>query len=55
MPQGFDTDSMSVVSRELSSAMKQVGTLGGGNHFIELQRHDALPIFSLATTKGGCG
>ena len=40
MPQGFDTDSMSVVSRELSSAMKQVGTLGGGNHFIELQRDD---------------
>lgn len=41
MPQGFDTDSMHVVSRQLVSAMKQVGTLGSGNHFIELQRDDA--------------
>lgn len=40
MPEGFDTDSMHVVSRQLASAMKQVGTLGGGNHFIELQRDD---------------
>lgn len=40
MPQGFDTDSMHVVSRQLTSAMKQVGTLGGGNHFIELQRDE---------------
>lgn len=40
MPQGFDTDKMQVVSRQLSSALKQVGTLGGGNHFIELQRDD---------------
>lgn len=40
MPQGFDTDSMHVVPRQLTSAMKQVGTLGGGNHFIELQRDD---------------
>lgn len=38
MPQGFDTDSMNVVKRQLVSAQKQVGTLGGGNHFIELQR-----------------
>ncbi len=40
MPEGFDTDAMPVVSRQLLSAMKQVGTLGGGNHFIELQRDD---------------
>ena len=40
MPQGFDTDSMHVVSRQLLSARKQLGTLGGGNHFIELQRDD---------------
>lgn len=40
MPQGFDTDSMTVVSRQLVSAMKQIGTLGGGNHFIELQRDE---------------
>lgn len=37
MPQGFDTDRMTVVKRQLVSAQKQVGTLGGGNHFIELQ------------------
>ena len=38
MPQGFDIDSMNVVSRQYKSALKQLGTLGGGNHFIELQR-----------------
>jgi tRNA-splicing ligase RtcB len=27
-----------VVEREYSSALKQLGTLGGGNHFIELQK-----------------
>lgn len=38
MPQGFDIDSMRVVSRQYKSALKQLGTLGGGNHFIELQK-----------------
>ena len=38
MPQGFDVDKLTVVSRQYASATKQVGTLGGGNHFIELQR-----------------
>ena len=38
MPQGFDIDSMAVVSRQYVSALKQIGTLGGGNHFIELQK-----------------
>lgn len=40
MPQGFDIDSMTVVKRQIQSAHKQVGTLGGGNHFIELQKDD---------------
>ena len=40
LPQDFDTDSMTVVRRQLTAAQKQVGTLGGGNHFIELQRDD---------------
>lgn len=40
MPQGFDIDSMTVVKRQIQSARKQVGTLGGGNHFIELQKDD---------------
>lgn len=39
MSQGHYIDSMTVVSRQYISATKQVGTLGGGNHFIELQ-HD---------------
>lgn len=38
MPKGFDIDSMEIVSHQYSSALKQLGTLGGGNHFIELQR-----------------
>lgn len=38
MPTGFDTERMTVVNRQLVSARKQIGTLGGGNHFIELQR-----------------
>ena len=38
MPQGFDIDKLAVVSRQYISATKQVGTLGGGNHFIELQK-----------------
>jgi len=29
---------LKVVSREYDSALKQLGTLGGGNHFIELQK-----------------
>lgn len=30
----------SIAAREYESALKQVGTLGGGNHFIEIQRGD---------------
>ena len=40
MPQGFDIDTMTVVKRQIVSAQKQIGTLGGGNHFIELQKDD---------------
>ena len=29
---------MPVVEREYKSALKQIGTLGGGNHFIEIQK-----------------
>ncbi len=29
-----------IVSREYTNALSQVGTLGGGNHFIEIQRSD---------------
>lgn len=33
----LDTESSPIVSNEYASARKQLGTLGGGNHFIELQ------------------
>jgi len=36
---GFDqAPDIAVIQRELPSARKQLGTLGGGNHFIEIQR-----------------
>jgi tRNA-splicing ligase RtcB (3'-phosphate/5'-hydroxy nucleic acid ligase) len=38
MPDHDDPYSMEVVSREYESARYQVGTLGGGNHFIEIQK-----------------
>jgi len=35
---GFnDAPDISIIQRELSSSRKQLGTLGGGNHFIEIQ------------------
>ncbi len=38
MPQGYETGKMNVVAREYESALHQIGTLGGGNHFIEIQQ-----------------
>ena len=38
MPQVYHLDNMVVVKRQYLAALKQLGTLGGGNHFIELQR-----------------
>ena len=40
MPQGHDIDKLTVVKAQFLSALRQVGTLGGGNHFIELQRDE---------------
>ncbi len=38
---GFDqAPDIPVIQRELASARKQLGTLGGGNHFIEIQSGD---------------
>lgn len=39
MPKNFNLDNTIVCKCQYQSALKQVGTLGGGNHFIELQ-HD---------------
>jgi len=38
MPQRESIEGMLVVKREYLSATHQVGTLGGGNHFIEIQK-----------------
>jgi tRNA-splicing ligase RtcB (3'-phosphate/5'-hydroxy nucleic acid ligase) len=38
LPSNDDRNELPVVSREFHSATFQLGTLGGGNHFIELQR-----------------
>ena len=40
MPAGYDIEATTVVKKEYNSALKQIGTLGGGNHFIELQRDE---------------
>lgn len=40
LPQGWDLDKLPLINRWMTQARRQVGTLGGGNHFIELQRSD---------------
>ncbi len=40
MPQNHDPDKLTIVRREYKSALHQLGTLGGGNHFIEIQIGD---------------
>lgn len=37
---GPPVSDLAIVSREYNSALTQLGTLGGGNHFIEIQRGD---------------
>jgi len=40
MPKGLNIDNLIICKQEYSSALRQLGTLGGGNHFIELQKSD---------------
>jgi tRNA-splicing ligase RtcB len=40
MPQGYEIDKFHVVRSQYKSATHQIGTLGGGNHFIELQKDE---------------
>ena len=40
LPEGHDVDSMTIVKQRQQSILKELGTLGGGNHFIELQRDE---------------
>lgn len=39
-PQGMTLKELPIVSREFASGRCQVGTLGGGNHFIEIQQDE---------------
>lgn len=38
LPQGYDLDKLPCVKNLITMARKQIGTLGGGNHFIEFQK-----------------
>ncbi|MBR5688221.1 MAG: RtcB family protein [Prevotella sp.] len=40
LPSGHDIDKMEIVKRRQIAITKEVGTLGGGNHFIELQKDE---------------
>lgn len=40
LPQGHNIESMEIVKRRQSAILNEIGTLGGGNHFIELQRDE---------------
>lgn len=40
LPTGHDIDQMTIVKARQESILKEVGTLGGGNHFIELQKDE---------------
>lgn len=40
LPQEYDIDKMEIVKRRQNSILHEVGTLGGGNHFIELQKDE---------------
>lgn len=40
LPEGYDIDKLEVVKLRQHSIRHEVGTLGGGNHFIELQKDE---------------
>ena len=40
LPEGYDLDKFEVVKRRQVSILHEVDTLGGGNHFIELQKDE---------------
>lgn len=40
LPEGHDVDKLEVVKRRQHSIRREIGTLGGGNHFIELQKDE---------------
>ena len=40
LPEGHDIDATEIVKRRQNAILREVGTLGGGNHFIELQKDE---------------
>jgi RNA-splicing ligase RtcB len=55
MPLGFEDVvkiGMTIIERQYESALKQIGTLGGGNHFIELQKGSDGFIWVMIHRKG---
>lgn len=38
LPQGYDVEKLPYVKTQLTAARHQLGTLGGGNHFMEIQK-----------------
>ena len=40
MPKLDEIDILPICEKEYDSSLKQLGTLGGGNHFIEIQKGD---------------
>ncbi len=40
LPQGHEIEKMTIVKNRQQSILHEVGTLGGGNHFIELQKDE---------------
>ena len=40
LPHGFSEKDLPVISREYDNARRQLGTLGGGNHFLEIQQSE---------------
>lgn len=47
LPQGFDIDQLKVVKSRLHAICYEVGTLGGGNHFIELQKDEEGTLWTM--------
>ena len=38
LPQGYDVEKLPYVKTQFTAARHQLGTLGGGNHFMEIQK-----------------
>ena len=50
LPQSYNLESLPCVKTLVTAARKQIGTLGGGNHFIEIQKSTAGEIWIMLHT-----